>query len=206
MKLKINDKSTKDLVLNENSRDQLKIQNRNVSSLEGHEVNGHFYNSLHMEPMVKRNMELSKNHPFSKDNINEDIYRQAVALKNERLHHHQLVANPSDQSHLPIIRSSSQTLLPSPEKTPNMRYEIPDYQRDHVSGVLKIMRKEPVVEDPYKTSKVEKEVQQNVSLRKLKQLDRRERLLIGKYKKREASNNLYDSLKTIQQNSKIALL
>ena len=205
MKLKINDKSTKDLVLNENSRDQLKIQNRNVSSLEGHEVNGHFYNSLHMEPQVKRNMELSKNHPFSKDNINEDIYRQAVALKNERLHHHQLVANPSDPSHLPIIRSSSQTLLPSPEKTPNMRYEIPDYQRDHVSGVLKIMRKEPVVEDPYKTSKVEKEVQQNVSLRKLKQLDRRERLLIGKYKKREASNNIYDSLKTIQQNSKIAL-
>ena len=88
MKLKINDKSTKDLVMYENSRDQLKIQNRNVSSLEAHEVNGHVYNSLHMEPMVKRNMELSKNHPFSKENINEDIYRQAVALKNERHHHH----------------------------------------------------------------------------------------------------------------------
>ena len=95
MKLKVNDKSSKDLVIFENSRDQLKIQNRNVSPQEGQSANGHLYNSLNVEPMVKRNMELSKNYPFSKDNMVEDVQRNGIALKRERYLNLQVV-NPSD--------------------------------------------------------------------------------------------------------------
>eukprot|EP00347_Sterkiella_histriomuscorum_P015133 403358198 len=206
-----------DDIYNDNQKDNMKIVNRSMSPEEL--ANARIYNSVHINPVHRRNIEVSKELPFNnKYYTKEKELERTIQIKMERGGPNMTLENSRRQSIgidsqkqqqsqlFPMIKSSSLAYL-NQDQISRLPSDYNQYKKDQMQQLLQPLKKDVSFTNSKTYGRLEKEIQKQVEQSKAQGFNTASintKVQINhqsKYKQRNNVKNRYASIDAIREES-----